>query len=201
MGGGTACHPTFAEVRKTCYDLPPGQRAITFPAPWLDRVPCDPDLSCREGTLEFVKELLVAGLLVLALLPFLGCAFRAHYRKREKQICSASGDEGEAPTRGSSAAPGGAQGASLASSASSGAFLARPGKSAGDLFSSSAAPGSAQGASLGSSASSGAFFARSKKSAGGLFSQQQPAAPGGRRGPTFGAGGGGPPRPSASPSW
>jgi len=183
-GGGTACNPTFAEVMKTCYDLPRGQGAITFPAPWLDWVPCDPDLSCREGTLKFAKELLVCGLLVLALLPFLWCALRSWSRSKEQRIFSGdSGDEVEAPgccscwpTRGSSAAAGKAQSATSGSSASSGASTPPAGKAKSSIFT------------------------PSKKSAGGLFSQQ-PAASGRRLGPTFGAGGGGPPRTSAGPSW
>lgn len=163
-GGGAACHPTFAEVRKTCYDLPHGQGAITFPAPGLHWVPCDPDLTCREGTLKFAKEFLVASLLVLALLPFMWCAFRAQYRSEEKRIFSASGDKGEAPgccscwpTRGSSVAPSNAQSASLGSSASSGAST----------------PPVAQ--------AQGPIFGRSKKGTGGLFSQKASPSFGPRR--------------------
>jgi len=176
---GTACRPTFAELRAACHRLPRGQGAVAFPAPWLGWVPCDPDLSCREGTLRFAKELLAAGLLVLALLPFLWCALRAQLRREEKRIFGASGDEANEPpgccscwpTRGSSAANSSAQSPSRGSSTSSGA----------------SAPPATQ--------ARGPTFGTARKSTGGLFAKST-------GGPAFGAGGGGP-RSSAStgPSW
>ncbi|CAK0837792.1 unnamed protein product, partial [Prorocentrum cordatum] len=150
--------------------------AFSSPIGW---VPCDPDLSCREGTLRFAKELLAAGLLVLALLPFLWCALRAQLRREEKRIFGASGDEANEPpgccscwpTRGSSAANSSAQSPSRGSSTSSGA----------------SAPPATQ--------ARGPTFGTARKSTGGLFAKST-------GGPAFGAGGGGP-RSSAStgPSW
>jgi len=93
-----ACHPPFSMIRETCHDLPRGQGTVMFPAPYIgDYLHCDPDLSCQAGMLKFAKELFLAGVAVLALLPGLWCFLKAQFRYEQKRLFRTLGEQDGAP--------------------------------------------------------------------------------------------------------
>jgi hypothetical protein len=89
---GDRCDPPVEMITATCYNLPPGRGPVMLPLWFLaDFVPCDNKLSCQAHGLRRGKELLLVGVAVLALLPFLTCFFNAQYSIEKKRMLNQLG--------------------------------------------------------------------------------------------------------------
>jgi hypothetical protein len=97
---GDMCNPSNANVKKSCFDVPPGHGPVMFPTPILEYIlPCDPTLTCsnRSNRFKSYEVVLDTGILMLIALGVLSLVLSAYYDAEERRVLRAGSDETEGP--------------------------------------------------------------------------------------------------------